>query len=146
MVLNSPIAADFRLPTWPYQMQRWEEMREVCSFEQVPAGPWAPTGPNTYETPHLRTVLYRLELRDFVGHLICIYVANKEFLQILNFFFWKIQLSTISAELEQNTNHNIYCCPRSVWHILLIKLLFLMRQPARFCPPFFLLSTYYFNH
>lgn len=78
----------------------------------------------------------------FVRYLIYIYVANKDFSELLNIL--EKQLNRINAKMEQNNNYNSYCCPSSVGH-LLIKLLFLMRPPAGFCSFFFPLSTSYFN-
>lgn len=63
--------------------------------------------------PHLRAVLYRQELIVFVRYLIYIYVANKDFSELLN-ILEKTQLNRINAKMEQNNNYNSYCCPRSV--------------------------------
>jgi hypothetical protein len=104
----------------------------VSKFQLASAHHW----PQDFWNFHPRAKLYRLELKMFLGYLIYIYVANKELFTNTE-HFWKIQLNRVSAKLEQNNNHNIYYCPRFVWH-LFVKLLFLMRKHTRFCSPFLL--------
>lgn len=143
--VNNSITVDFRLPAWHAELG--EEMSTGSSYELEPADFCSPLAPRLVK-PHLKAVLYRLELIALVGYLIYIYVAKKEFLRLLNIFE---KHTRITAKIEQNNNYNIYHCLRSVWH-LLIKLLsrwnnlqgFALLFP--FCQPIILMTKILSKH